>query len=96
MRSTTASNLVANAGLVRIGVAADLIQVAVWVFLSLTLYLLLRHVSGYAARAMVVLVAIGAAISCLNILFEFEGMRVATDRPTSPPSAPQDRTRSPC
>ena len=35
--------------------------------------------SAYAARAMVVLVAIGASISCLNILFEFLGMRVATD-----------------
>ena len=77
--AATASNLVANAGLVRIGVAADLIQVVVWVFLSLTLYVLLRHVSAYAARAMVVLVAIGASISFLNILFEFQGMRVATD-----------------
>ncbi len=77
--AATASNLVANAGLVRIGVAADLIQVVVWVFLALTLFVLLRHVSGYAARAMVVLVAIGASISFLNILFEFQGMRVATD-----------------
>ena len=75
----TASKLVANAGLVKIGVAADLLQVTVWVFLALTLYVLLRHVSGYAARAMVVLVAIGASISFLNILFEFQGMRVATD-----------------
>ena len=77
--AATASNLVANAGLVQIGVAADLIQVVVWVFLALTLYVLLRHVSGYAARTMVVLVAIGASISFLNILFEFQGMRVATD-----------------
>ena len=77
--AATASNLVANAGLVRIGVAADLIQVVVWVFLALTLYVLLQHVSGYAARAMVVLVAIGASISFLNILFEFQGMRIATD-----------------
>jgi len=77
--AATASKLVANAGLVKIGVAADLIQVVFWVFLALTLYVLLRHVSGYAARAMVVLVAIGASISFLNILFEFQGMRVATD-----------------
>ena len=77
--ATTAGKLVANAGLVRIGVAADLIQVTFWVFLSLTLYALLKHVSAYAARAMVVLVAIGASISCLNILFEFVGMRAATD-----------------
>jgi hypothetical protein len=76
--ATTASNLVTHAGLIRIGVAADLIQVVAWVFLSMTLYALLRHVSSYAARAMVVLVAIGASISFFNILFEFEGMRVAT------------------
>ena len=76
--AATASNLVAHAGLVRIGVTADLIQVVAWVFLSMTLYALLRHVSSYAARAMVVLVAIGASISFFNILFEFEGMRVAT------------------
>ena len=77
--AATASKLVANAGLVKIGVAADLIQVVVWVFLALTLYVLLRHVSGYAARAMVVLVAIGASLSFVNILFEFQGMRVATE-----------------
>ena len=77
--AATARNLVANAGLVRIGVAGDLIQVTIWVFLALTLYVLLRHVSGYAARAMVVLVAIGASMSLVNILFEFQGMRVATD-----------------
>jgi hypothetical protein len=76
--AATASNLVANAGLVRIGVAADLIQVPVWVFLSMTLFALLRHASSFAARAMVVLVAIGAAVSFVNILFEFEGMRIAT------------------
>jgi hypothetical protein len=77
--AATASKLVANAGLVKIGVAADLIQVTVWVFLALTLYVLLQHVSGYAARAMVILVSIGASLSFLNILFEFQGMRVATD-----------------
>jgi len=78
--AATASNLVANAGLVRIGVAADLVQVIAWVFLSLTLFALLRHASAYAAWAMVVLVAIGAAVSFFNMLFEFEGMRVATDQ----------------
>jgi hypothetical protein len=77
--AATASKLVANAGLVKIGVAGDLIQVTIWVFLALTLYVLLRHVSGYAARAMVVLVAIGASLSFVNILFEFQGLRVATD-----------------
>lgn len=76
--AATAGNLIANAGLVRLGVAADLIQVVFWLFLSMTLFTLLRHASEFAARAMVVLVAIGAALSFVNILFEFVGMRVAT------------------
>jgi hypothetical protein len=74
----TAGNLVAHSGLVRMGVAADLIQATLWIFLAMTLYLLLKHVSRSAAGAMVVLVAVGAAIDCLNAVFRFEGLRVAT------------------
>jgi Domain of unknown function (DUF4386) len=77
--ATTAGNVVANSGLVRLGVVADLFQATVWVFLAMTLYLLLRHVQQSAARAMVVLVAIGAAITCLNDVFQFESVGVATD-----------------
>src|SRR2546429_6178931 len=76
--ATTASNLLANSGLVRLGVVADLFQATVWVFLGMTLYLLLKHVHKGVARAMVVLVAIGASIVCLNAVFEFEGLRAAT------------------
>ena len=76
--ATTAGNLVANSGLVRLAVVADLVQATIWVFLALTLYSLLRYVHQGAARAMVVLVAIGAGIVCLNIVFEFEAMLVAT------------------
>jgi hypothetical protein len=76
--AATARNLLANSGLVRIGVVADLFQATVWVFLGMTLYLLLKHVNKSVARAMVVLVAIGASIVCLNTVFEFEGLRAAT------------------
>jgi Domain of unknown function (DUF4386) len=76
--ATTASNLLANAGLVRLGVVADLFNATVWIFLGMTLYLLLKHVHKSVARAMLVLVAIGASIVCLNTVFEFEGLRVAT------------------
>jgi hypothetical protein len=77
--ATTAANVVANAGLVRAGMVADLFQGTEWVFLAMTLYLLLRHVHENAARAMVVLVAVGAAIVCLNDVFQLESVRVATD-----------------
>src|SRR3989440_2737808 len=76
--AATAGNLLANSGLVRLGVVADLFNATVWVFLGLTLYLLLKHVNKSVARTMVVLVAIGASIVCLNVVFEFEGLRAAT------------------
>jgi Domain of unknown function (DUF4386) len=76
--ATTAGNVIANSELVRLGVVADLIQATIWVFLGMTLYLLLKHVNKSVAMAMVVLVAIGAGITCLNTVFEFEGLRAAT------------------
>jgi hypothetical protein len=77
--SATAGNVLANPGLVRLGVVADLFQATEWIFLAMALYLLLHHVNGNAARAMVVLVAIGAAMVCLNDVFEFVAVRVGTD-----------------
>lgn len=77
--TATAANVVANSDLVRIGVVADLIQATVFVFLAMTFYLLLKHVNKNAARAMVILVVIAATITCLNLVFEFAAMLVATD-----------------
>lgn len=76
--AATAGNVVANAGLVRLGVVADLVNQTVFVFLALTLYSLLKQVHRSVARAMVVLVAIAAGIASLNTVFELEGLRVAT------------------
>src|SRR5512134_2674977 len=70
---TTAANIVAKAGVVRIAVISDFVMVTAWVFLALTLHRLLKHVHEGAARTMVVLVAIGAGIVSLNTVFEFEG-----------------------
>ncbi|MFI5264723.1 MAG: DUF4386 domain-containing protein [Candidatus Kapaibacterium sp.] len=74
----TAGNVIANAGLVRIGVLADLLDQAFFVFLALMLYSLLKHVNQNVARAMLVLVVLAAAIGSLNAVFEFEGLQVAT------------------
>ena len=76
--ATTAANVAENPGLVRMAVVADLAEATLWIFLALTLYQLLKHVDLSAARAMVTLVAIGTGLVCLNTVFEFEGMRVAT------------------
>ena len=77
--ATTAANVVAKAGVVRIAVVSDFVMVTAWVFLALTLHRLLKHAHQGAANAMVVLVAIGAGIVSLNDIFAFEAMQVATD-----------------
>jgi hypothetical protein len=64
--ATTAGNVRANAGVVRIGVIADLLQATVFIFLAMTLYVLLSDVNKNAARAMVILVAIATTMMCLN------------------------------
>jgi Domain of unknown function (DUF4386) len=76
--TATAANVVANAGLARMGVVADLLDQTFFVFLALMLYTLLKDVHKSVARAMLVLVILAASISCLNAVFEFEGLRVAT------------------
>lgn len=77
--AATAQNVAANSGLVRIGVVADLFQATVFLFLGMALYLLLKHVNTSAARAMVILVAIATTIICLNMVFQFAALLVATD-----------------
>ena len=76
--AATAGNVVANPGLVRLGVVSDLLDQTFFVFLALTLYVLLKHVHPGVARAMLVLVALAAGITCLNSVFLFEALRVAT------------------
>ena len=73
------ANVVANSGLVRMGVVAHLLDGTFFVFLAMTLYILLQHVHKSVARAMLVLVALATGIICLNAVFQFEGLRVATD-----------------
>lgn len=74
----TAQNLVANGGLARLGVVADLLDQAFFVALAIILYGLLRSVHAGVARAMVVLVIVAAAIAGLNTIFLFEALQVAT------------------
>jgi len=61
------------------GVVADLLDQTFFVFLAMTLYLLLKHVHQSVARAMLVLVTLAAGIASLNTVFLFEGLQVATN-----------------
>jgi hypothetical protein len=77
--AATALNVVANAGLVRMGVVAHLVDGVFFVLTAVALYLLLNHVHKNVARVMVLFVALAVGIKCLNAVFQFEGLRVATD-----------------
>ncbi len=75
----TAANVVSNPGLVRLSVMAHLLDGTFFVFVALVLYNLLQHVNKSVARAMLTLVALATGIICINAVFQFEGLRVATD-----------------
>ncbi len=77
--AATAGNVIANSGLVRMGVVAHLLDGTFFIFLAIVLYILLQHVHKSMAMAMLVLVALATGIKCLNAVFLFEGLRVATD-----------------
>ena len=78
--AATAQKLMANGGLVRAGVVADLIQATAWIFTAMAFYLLLRHANENRARAMVILVAVGAAIVCVKQVFPVAALLVATEQ----------------
>ena len=77
--AATAGNVVANSDLVRMGVVAHLVDGTFFVLLAMALYILLEYVHKSMARAMLVLVALATGIICLNAVFQFEALRVATD-----------------
>jgi hypothetical protein len=77
--AATAGNVIANPGLIRLGVVSHLLDGTFFVFLAMVLYALLRDVNRRIARAMLILVALATGIICLNAVFQFEGMQVATN-----------------
>ena len=76
--AATTANLVADPGLARAAIVSDLLDQTFFVLTALALYALLKHVNTNVARAMVVFVVLAAAVTCLNAVFEFEGLRIAT------------------
>jgi Domain of unknown function (DUF4386) len=76
--AATADNVLANPGLIRMGVVSHLLDGTFFVFLEMVLYALLRDVNRRVARAMLILVALATGIICLNAVFQFEAMQVAT------------------
>jgi hypothetical protein len=76
--AATTGNVLANPGLVRLIVAAHLVDAVFFILTALTLYILLQHVQKSVARAMLAFVALAVGIITLNAVFQFEALQVAT------------------
>jgi len=77
--AATTGNVLANPGLVRMIVAAHLVNAIFFVLTAMVLYILLQHVNKSVARAMLVFIALSAGITTLNAVFQFEGLQVTTN-----------------
>jgi hypothetical protein len=77
--AATAGNVVANPGLVHVGVVAHLVNAVFFVLTAVTLYLLLSHVNKHVARMMVIAVTLAAGIMTVSAVFTFAALQVATD-----------------
>ncbi len=77
--AASAQNVAEHASLVRYGFVADLVQATLMLFVVLALYQLLQHAGREVARAMVILVVVSVAITCLNLVTQFGAVMVATE-----------------
>jgi hypothetical protein len=77
--AATVGNVLANPGLVRIGVVAHLLDATFYVLTAMVFYVLLQHVNRSVARSILVFAALAVGILTLNAVFQFEALRVATD-----------------
>ncbi|RJT81821.1 DUF4386 domain-containing protein [Arthrobacter cheniae] len=77
--AATAGNVVANPGLMRLGVVAHLTDVVFLLLTAVTLYLLLKHAGKHAVRLMVLAVVVAAGIISVSAVFTFAAVQVATD-----------------
>ena len=68
--ATTADNLRAHAGFLRLGIGSELVSSVIFVWLVLVLYRLFRPVSEKHARAMALLILLSIPISMVGVLNE--------------------------
>ena len=76
--TATAGNVLANSGLVRMAVAAHLLDAIFFILTAMALYILFQNVDKTVARAMLFFVALAVAITTLNSVFQYEALQVAT------------------
>ena len=77
--AATASNVVAHMTLFRVGFAADLADLPMFLGVGIIMYVLFRPISAPIAMAMLVLNAVSAPIQALNMLNQAGAMLLAAD-----------------
>lgn len=76
--TATVGNIRASESLVRVGMAADLLSGAFFLFTAMALYVLLRRVDERLAAAMIAFVVLGVAVGCVSLMVQFGSVAVAT------------------
>lgn len=79
--AATAANIAENATLFRSGFVSDLVGITCYLLVGMALYMLLKHVNGNVASAMVVFVVLAVAVLSLNMLNHFAALMVTTEGP---------------
>jgi len=74
--AATAANIAANSLLFRLGMAASLVGIVIFLFVALALYRLLSGVNNSLASLMVIFVIISVAIECVNVLTDAAALRL--------------------
>jgi len=75
----TAENIAVNATLIRVSLATDIATAGIFMLAGAALYLLFRHIDRHATRAPAVLVAVGAGLILINLLFHHAAQLVAAN-----------------
>jgi hypothetical protein len=75
--AATADRLRASANLLRLGIGAELLSQAMFIFVALTLFFLFKPVAERSAVTMLVLILISIPISFFNVLNEVAGVTLA-------------------
>jgi Domain of unknown function (DUF4386) len=76
--ATTADNVRTFAMQLRSAFVVDLVQAIFFLLTTIALYALLKHANGLVAIGMLIFVATGVAVQCLNLLNQYTALTIAT------------------
>lgn len=76
--AATVDSIRTHAMLFRSAFVVDLVQAIFFLLTTIALYALLKHANGLVAIGMLIFVATGVAVQCLNLLNQYTALTIAT------------------